>query len=302
MPGRWSPRARGRRMTSMRSPALSWPGTATRRQVPAAPRAVNLFPHLGSALRHADLAHAMRGAAACGTAVPPVRQRAPASAPARSSPPGPSGPPGPAGGQLAPPLPLPLPPVQVLAGAGVHGLVRAAVMRGGADEVTGQAVRPRLTGPPGARGRRPHRPADRVLADAGPAGVMRRGQRPGREADRQPRAAAGCIHQPGLEPPPRRWPRINHGTGPVMPGRARRLALPAEQAAARQRFHTCDAADANADASPDRDVRCICCTQRKRSVTPSAFSLSARNLSRQPRTVLVHDHGHFRSYPNRKCP
>jgi hypothetical protein len=75
-------------MTSMRSPALSWPGTATRRQVPAAPRAVNLFPHLGSALRHADLAHAMRGAAACGTAVPPVRQRAPASVPARSSPPG----------------------------------------------------------------------------------------------------------------------------------------------------------------------------------------------------------------------
>jgi hypothetical protein len=48
---------------------------------------------------------------------------------------------------------------------------------------------------------------------------MRRGQRLIREIDRQQHADAGCIHQPSLEPLPRRWPRINHGTGPRMPGR-----------------------------------------------------------------------------------
>jgi len=77
---------RGRRMTSMRSPALISPGTTTRRQVPVAPRAVNRLTRFGPAIRCANVAHGMRGEAACSTTVPPVRQRSPASVPVRSGP------------------------------------------------------------------------------------------------------------------------------------------------------------------------------------------------------------------------
>src|SRR6266704_4173657 len=118
----------------------------------------------------------MRGEVACSTTVPPIRQRSPqVQALGRQVLPEL------AGRQLVPQFPLP--PVQVLAGVRVHGLVRAAVMLGGTDDVTGQAVRPRVTRPLGARVADRYRPADRVLADAGPAGVMRRGQGLGREVD-----------------------------------------------------------------------------------------------------------------------
>jgi hypothetical protein len=56
-----------------------------------------------------------------------------------------------------------------------------------------------------------------MLADAGPAGVMRRGQRLGREVDRQQHATAGYIHEPSLKLQRRHGPRINRGTGPAMP-------------------------------------------------------------------------------------
>jgi hypothetical protein len=46
---------------------------------------------------------------------------------------------------------------------------------------------------------------------------MRRGQGLGREVDRQQHATAGYIHEPSLEPPLRRWPRINRGPGSMMP-------------------------------------------------------------------------------------
>ena len=133
-------------VTSMRSPALISPRD-NHSQVGSrsAPRAVNLFTHFGSFIRCANVAPGMRGEVACRTTVPPIRQRSPTSVPVRSRPRVVRFSPNWRAGSSYPKSRSHQ--VQVLTGVGVHGLVRAAVMLGRANDVTGQAVRPRVTPP-----------------------------------------------------------------------------------------------------------------------------------------------------------